>query len=174
MNRRLFLTLATGALFAAPQPRLAEPRVTPEGFRWFTLAETMKDVEERIGAPAAVGDFGVDYQTWHYRFGGTDEHDFSHYFVFRRSTRCLVSVTRAYDPEQKVDAMFPSAETKVVATSGLEPRYGARVRRLAGGLILIAPGSTAPGEPTSQLALIRESDLANFFPWVADGLKSPR
>ncbi len=168
MTRRLFFSTMTGALFAAPQTRLAEPQVDGERLKWFSLTESFKDIEDRIGPPTVVGDFPADYRFWQYRFGGVDEHDFSHYLVFRRSTGRLISITRAWDPEQKVDALFPAAETEVIyATTANGSRYGARVRRLSGESVLIAMGSTAPGQPTSQLTLIRNSELNHFFPWLA-------
>lgn len=174
MKRRYLLYTIAGALVAAPQPRLAEPRIEKGVLRWFTLAESAAEVERSIGAPLIVADFGEDYRSWHYRLGGVELHDYSHYLVFRRSTGRLISVTRSYDPEQKIDALFPARETKVVfAEAEGATRYGARVRRLPGKVLLIAMGSTHMGQPTGQLALVRESDVNHFFPWVASGLALP-
>jgi hypothetical protein len=40
------------------------------------------------------------------------------------------------------------------------------VRRLSGGRVLIAMGSTKAGQLTGQVVLIRESELALFHPWL--------
>lgn len=171
MRRRLFVQLMTGALFAAPQRHPADPQFVAGSLHWFTLSESMKDVEERIGAPSNIAPFGTDFISWQYRFGGVDEHDYSHYLVFRRSTGRLVSVTRAYDPEQVVDQLFPEKSTRTVyQTNNSGAAFGARVAVQPGGVLLIAMGSTKRGVPTSQLTLIRETDLAAFLPWVGEGL----
>jgi hypothetical protein len=129
----------------------------------------MAEVTRLIGAPAAIADFGDDFRSWQYRLGGVDTHDYSHYLVFRRSTGRLVSVTRSYEPEQAVDAMFPAAETMVVLAPGADQaRYGARVRRLKDNRLLIAMGSIQAGQPTGQLILVHAGELRNFFPWIAD------
>jgi hypothetical protein len=167
MSRSGLIFFTLGVLLAAPPPSSPEPAFRAGEFSWFSLDETMSDVRRVMGPPVSVSDFGEDLRSWQYRIGGTDGHDFSHYFVFRKSTGKLVSVTRCYDPEQPVDAIFPSSDTKVVLSSNsAELPYGARVRRLSGGRFLIAMGSLKEGQPTGQLTLIAGNELNHFFPWI--------
>ena len=89
--------------------------------------------------------------------------------MFRKADGKLISVTRQFEPERMVDEFFPAAETNVFLFPG-NPAFGARVRRLSGGRLLIAMGSTKPGQPTGQLLLIREAEINRFHPWIASQL----
>ena len=159
--------LLMGALAAAPlfsQPGVSDPVMRKSEVVWFSLTENRAEVTKKLGPPAAVADFGEDYQAWHYHIGNHDLHDYSHFLVFRRSTGKLVSVTRVYEEEQNVDVLFPDSGTAVHFMQ--DSAYGARVRRLPGGRVLIAMGSTGKGRPTRQLMLVGESDLRNFHDWL--------
>ena len=108
-----------------------------------------------------VADFGQDFQSWQYE---SDEHEeFSLTVVFRKSDGKLVSVTRNYEPERNVDALFPEAETTV---HQFNPQYGLRLRRLSGGRVLMAMGAPKRGQVTGQMVVMRESELRYFYPWV--------
>jgi len=164
MLRLILLTgvLATAPLFSAS----IDPSLKDGELKWFSLTETKAEVLQKVGPPANVTTFGSDFEGWQYHAGNTDHHEYSHYFVFRRSTGRLISVTRAYEEEQNVDALFPPAHTAVRRTA--DKLWGARVCSLNGGRRLIAMGSTKPGERTSQLLLILDSELRYFHPWLAD------
>ena len=172
---RLTSSIAGALLAAAPlfcqSPSAAEPRIEKGALVWFDLTETRERVGRAVGRPAMAGEFGGDFETWQYRIGEIDHDEFSHQFVFRKSESALISVTRSYDTEQDVDALFPEAETEVHYYPGpAVPRYGLRLRRLSGGRLLMAMGSTKPGEPTMQLVLMREAELRYFYPWLAEQL----
>jgi hypothetical protein len=146
---------------------LADPELRQGSLLWFTLTETMPAVARALGAPKQVADFGNGLQSWQYHLGAGDGHEPSHYLVFRRSDGRLLSVTRNFDPERKFDELFPLAQTTTRYLPG-NASYGARVRRLSGGRVLLAMGSTKKGQPIGQLVLLREEDLAAQYPWVAD------
>ena len=171
-----FASLSTvGALLLAPHFLLAQnaapaadPVIRDGRFQWFTLNETRAEVLKLLGQPATVSRFGDDFEAWQYRVGDIDHDDSSHYLVFRRSTGTLISITRTYEPERSVDAFFPADETKVYFAPLPAPSsYGARVRFSSGGRVLIAMGSTHPGQPASQILLIRESELPIFYRWIS-------
>ena len=138
----------------------------------FSLGESMEDVARKLGPPKLVADFGAGLRSWQYHLGSGDNHDPSHYLVFRRSSGKLVSVTRNYDPEELVDGLFPGSQTSThFLRPPTDPPYGVRVRRLPGGRVLLAMGSPKTGQPVSQLVLMLEADLASLYPWLADALK---
>jgi len=157
----------TGALLISAAAPSAEPVLTKQGaFSWFTLSETRQQAAAILGPPAATTAFADDLESWQYKRGGTDGHDYSHALVFRKSTGKLVSITRNWEPEQLVDAFFPPAETKVQLAPNTPTPFGARVRRLSGGRLLVAMGSMKAGQPTGQLLLIAESEVRHFIPWL--------
>lgn len=156
-----------GVLSAAPLLFASlDPSVKDGELDWFSLTETRSDVLRIVGPPANVTTFGSDFEGWQYHFGNADHHDFSHYLVFRRSTGRLISVTRAYEQEQYVEALFPAAHTTVKQMR--DSSWGARVRAFSDGRRLIAMGSTKPGQPTTQLLLIRDDELKYFHSWLCD------
>jgi hypothetical protein len=166
-----------GALWAAPlfcqEPAAANPQVQDGQFRWFLLTETKDEVRAALGQPQMVADFGDDFRSWQYRFGDTDHDDFSLAVVFRRSTGALVSITRNAESERNVDAFFPEAETTThFYPTAQKPQFSVRLRRLAGGRILMAMGVSKAGQTTGQLVLIRESELRYFFDWLSNQLQS--
>lgn len=129
----------------------------------FRLGETRAQVEQRLGRPAVVADFG-DFQSWQYQIGVEDHHEFSHQLVFRHSTGELISVTRSYEAEQSVDALFPESESSAHFLQDSD--WGIRARRLDGGRVLLAIGAPRKGQTSTQLLLIRESELPHFYGWV--------
>jgi len=179
MANSIILTGAALLMAAAPtfsqSPRI-DPVITidpvlkagaPEPV-WFHLTEDRELVGKLLGKPVLVTESAKGVYSWQYQIDSSDE-DYSHYAVFRKSDGKLISVTRQYQPERNVDAFFPEAETVVCQ---YQPTFGARVRRLSGGRLLIAMGSTKPGQKTGQLLLIRETEVANFYPWIATQLAS--
>ena len=171
---RVLLTLgaliSTALLFsqipsgADPQPGAVEPK-------WFLLTESKDQVTRALGTPAMVADFGQDFQSWRYQIDNVDHDDFSHAVVFRKSDHSLVSVTRSYEPERNVDALFPEAKTTVHHyPDARNPQFSLRLRRLSGGRALMAMGSPRRGQTTGQLVLMRESELRYFYPWLYDRL----
>jgi hypothetical protein len=141
----------------------------------FQLTESRQQVAELLGLPALVAPFG-DFESWHYQLGIDDHHEYSHNLVFRQDTGELVSVSRNYEEKpQVVDELFPEPESFLEHyPSADRPAMTLRVRRLEGGRVLIALGAAAPGQPATQLLLIRESELRLFLPWLAESLASRR
>jgi hypothetical protein len=148
-------------LLAAP---LFSTTVEPELLA-FQLNETRTQVTQRLGPPTAIAPAG-EFESWQYQIGMEDNHEFSHYLLFRIATGELISITRNYEHGADAEALFPPAETQAHFLPD-DPTYGARVRRLPGARVLIAMGSTKPGQPVDQLLLIRESELKFFAPWVS-------
>jgi hypothetical protein len=169
------ISILLGALLsAAPvfsqQALWSDPQLSADGIKWFQLGESESDVRKSLGQPSMVTDFG-EYRSWQYQIGAVEHDDFSHALVFRKSDGQLVSVSRTYNPERGVDAFFPPSETTVhwFREAG-QPDFPMRVRRLRGGRILIAVGTSKPGQTTGQLVLIRETELAHFYAWLAEDL----
>lgn len=176
--------VARALLFAAPvfcqSPppaplTLAEPRLEDSKLRWFELTETRAAVQQILGPPALAAAFGRDFIAWQYRAEDAEHDDFSHHFVFRKSTGTLVAVTRSYPEGRNLDWLFPGAETAPycrAADSG--PPYCLRLRRLSGGRLLLALGASKPGDLAGQLVLIRETELPAFHPWLTALLHTQR
>lgn len=164
-------TLAWALLTAAPifsqPPVWSDPRVSKRDIRWFRLTENPLDVRNLLGQPSMVAEFG-DYRSWQYKLGEGDHDDFSHTLVFRKSDGRLVSISRNYNPERNVDALFPAKSTSVSwrPVTG-QPDFPMMVRRLSNGRVLIGVGISKPGQPTGQIVLIREDELSHFYPWLA-------
>ena len=172
MRLRLFLpgALTTASLLfcggSANDPQIREGVVD-----WFSLSETKQTILRILGPPANVVDFGSDFQSWQYHIDGSDHHEFSHLLVFRRSSGTLVSVTRNYEEERPVDALFPTSETRTYSYPSAEkPQYSLRLRRLPGGRLLMAMGVSGPGRTTGQIMLIRDSEIRYIYPWLSKQL----
>ena len=164
--------LVGALLLAAPlfsQSAWTDPQLKP-GVQepvWFQLTEDREQVGRMLGKPVLVGESGKDFYSWQYQIDSSDE-DYSHYAVFRKSDGKLISVTRQYEPERNVAALFPKAGTTVCFfPDSTKPPFAVSVRRLSGGRLLIAMGLSKSGQATGQLLLIRESELGNFYPWIA-------
>lgn len=171
--------LVSGALWAAPLfcqvPAAADPHVKDGEFRWFLFTESQDEVQTALGQSQMVADFGSDFRSWQYQIGDVDHDDFSLAVVFRKSTGKLVSVTRNFDAGRNVDVFFPESETATYHyPNARKPQYSVRVRRLSGGRLLMAMGASKAGQPTSQLVLMRESELRYFFDWLSDQLQAER
>jgi hypothetical protein len=164
------LLMATPVLFAELPPS-ADPRERDGKVVWFDLSEGPEAVATQLGRPANVVDFGQHFQSWQYQIGNADHHEFSHEVVFRKPGNTLISITRNYEPEENVDRLFPPAQTRsYFYPDGGRPKYAVRVRRLAPGILLLAMGTSAPGQRTGQIVLIRESELRYFHRWLFDQL----
>ncbi|MEP7353544.1 MAG: hypothetical protein ABI824_09975 [Acidobacteriota bacterium] len=182
--RRLSVSiLVFGALLAAPlfsqallmsptpsaeqtqaKPALADPIAKAGELDWFSLNESRADIRRILGSPKTVEPLG-DLESWQYQFGSDENEENSHVLVFRKSTGQLVCVTRMFTPERAVDEWFP-LETVQVKAFPDDPHYKVRIRKLSGDRILIAMGSSAPGQVVEQIILIRASELKNFHPWI--------
>lgn len=164
----MHLSLILGALIAAP---LFSQSMTPQESSWFLKLENKDQVIGSLGKPAVVADFGIDFRSWQYQLGTVEHDEFSHNVVIRKSTGDLVSVTRNFDPQVNVDVLFPAVETQVCQFPAPDkPQFSVRVRRLTGGRILLAIGTSKAGQVTGQVAWMRESELRTFYPWVAEQL----
>lgn len=154
----------------SPASRSNDPRTAASYLLKFTLQESATEVRARLGEPSQVADFGPNYFSWLFQIGIADHHDFSHTLCFSREGGKLISITRTLE-EEIVDDLFPAAETTVHHWPSAEkPQYGLRLRRLPGDRLLLALGSTRPGQTTSQLVLIRRSAVPFFFPWLSPQL----
>jgi len=156
--------LFAGALLLFSQ---TPPAIEPQSF---LLNESKEQVSRVLGLPTLVADFGTDFQSWQYQIDNADHDDFSLLVVFRKSTGKIVSVTRNYASERNVDALFPDAETTV---RYFNPQYGARVRRLSGGRVLMAMGAPRRGQLTGQLVVMRDSELRHFYPSLTAAAPEP-
>jgi len=172
MKSILFLlgALLSAAPVFSQQALWSDPRVGPDGWKWFELVEHEAEARQHLGQPAMVADFG-EYRSWQYQIGEVEHDEFSHVLVFRKSDGVLVSITRNYNPERGVDAFFPATETSVhwFHRSG-QADFPMRVRKLPGGGVLIAVGISRPGQTTGQLVLMRTSELQHFYPWLEEDL----
>jgi hypothetical protein len=117
-----------------------------------------------------IADFG-NYRSWQYQIGEVEHDAFWHALVFRKSDGKLVSITRNYDPERNLDALFPASET-TVHWFRVEGRadFPVRVRLLPGGRVLMAIGISKAGQTTGQLVLMLDTELRHFYPWVEKDL----
>ncbi|MFN7919722.1 MAG: hypothetical protein U0Q16_06475 [Bryobacteraceae bacterium] len=167
---KLLVFLMAGAATVAPVfgQTVADPTVRDGVFSWFELTETMSDVARKLGPPRVKADFGKGLESWQYQIGPGDGHEPTHYLVFEKATRKLISVTRNFDPEPPVDEMFPPSQTTSRFLPS-NPGFGVRMRRLPGGRVLLAMGSPKPGQPTGQLVLMRMSDAEAQYPWLNPG-----
>lgn len=154
MDRRLVLL---GALLLAA-PAFSQQDEILE----LQLTESPQQILQKLGPPTLISPFG-EFESWQYQIGTEDNHEFSHVLLFRTATGELVSVTRNWEHERPVDEIFPPSETTAYY---YDAHYGVRVRRLSGERVLIAMGASAPGLPTGQIQLIRESALPQFHPWL--------
>ncbi|MGJ5820512.1 hypothetical protein [Paludibaculum fermentans] len=165
--------LLSGADAPTRLPALADPQVKADGVVWLTLDESMEEVVRALGRPALVAESGGGLVSWQFQLGEIDHHDFSHVLVFRAADRKLLSVTRNYEPERNVDALFPGDATRGYVVPGAAG-YRMRVRRLPGGRLLMALGLGQAGAPVGQLVLMRESEVGRFYPWLARELAAER
>ncbi|MDX2151535.1 MAG: hypothetical protein SFV54_12430 [Bryobacteraceae bacterium] len=168
----MFRAVLLGALLtAAPlfSERLPgrDPRVEKGQVIWFLLTESREQVAKAMGPPSVVSEIG-QYVSWQYMGGDVDHHEPSHTLIFRKADGVLAGVTRNYEPDRDVDALFPAKETSAHHFPNAEkPEMSLRLRRLPGGRVLIAIGSPKPGTPTPQLTLMREAELKIFYPWLS-------
>ena len=184
--RKIQVVLAGVLLCAAPlfvqanEPQLSsasDPVVEKGELQWFQLRESRTEVAKQLGLPKMVAPFGADFEAWQYQLGEVEEEGFSHQLVFRKSTGELISIARNYASERTVDEWFPEAETTAYFySSPSDPKkieYSVRVRKMHGGRLLLAMGVSRPGQVTGQIFLIRDTELAVFYPWLAVQLKRP-
>ena len=159
-------------LLAAPAfsqiPAASDPALRNGEVQWFSMSETRAEVARMLGQPTFVAEFGRDFLSWQFRIGEFDHEDFSHQIVFRRSDVKLVSVTRNYEEQRNVDALFPESETTTHFYPDKDkPQFSLRLRHLSNGRLLMAMGTSRRGQTTGQLVLMRESELPFFYPWLA-------
>jgi hypothetical protein len=170
----LGMLLPAASLFSQTLPA-ADPQLRDGKVSWFLLNETKDQVARSLGQPTMAAEFGHDFQSWQYQIGDVDHDEFSHQLVFRKSDGKLISITRNYETERKVDALFPQQETTVHFYPAAEKlHYSVRVRRLSGGRVLMAMGTSRADQVTSQLVLMRQSELRYFYPWLFEQLRTQK
>ena len=160
MLRRAVLFGAAPAVAGTRPPKREEAAFLLQ----FRLRETPAEVRRKMGPPDRIAGFGAGLVSWQYHVGQEDHHDFSHAFCFRESESALISVTRNTEEPETVDSLFPPKET--FTQRHPETGWPVRVRRMSGGRILVAAGVAGPGQPTTQLIYIRESETRIFLPWL--------
>lgn len=159
-----------GVLLAGAPPYSLDPVAGKRGgVHWFELTESRQEITRRLGPPRLVAEFGPDFVSWQYHLNEGDDHDPSHVLVFRRSTGVLVSVTRFFERERSVEALFPTQIVRYAPATGLgAPAYPFLLRSLPGQRLLMAMGVDNPNHPTGQLVLMHRSVVKEFYPWMAD------
>ena len=169
MSQRLRLLSILGALLipAAPPLFYAAAGQLPEMLT-YTMDETPAQLGRRLGHPRQVSDLGDRYRTLQYQIDSHDAHEFSHIVCVRRADGRIASITRNYDDQRSVDDLFPPRSTSAIQWS----QYSVRVRALGDGKrLLLAMGTSKPGDKTSQLILIRRDAVADLMPWLAEKLE---
>lgn len=150
----------------------SDPRFQGGYLFWFTLDETPQQLIEKLGQPAQVMEMGADLLIWQFQIDVVDKHEFSHVVCIRKKDSKVVSVARNYEVPENVEGLFPPNLTEVHRWfQDGKPGFGVRLRRLGNGRLLLAMGSEKPGQPTSQILLIRESELKIFMPWLERSLQ---
>lgn len=168
MNKPLRLSL-TGVLLivAVPPLFLAADGQVPE-MLVYTMDETPAQLGKLLGQPRQVSDLGDRYRTLQYQIDSHDAHEFSHVVCVRRTDGRIAGITRNYDDQRIVDEMFPPRSTYAIQW----PQYSVRVRTMDGGKrLLLAMGTSKPGDKTSQLILIRRDSVTDLMPWLAEKLE---
>jgi hypothetical protein len=136
----------------------------------FTLEETPQQILRGLGEPVQVNDSEPAFHTWFYQTDAFDKHDHSHILLFSQPAKKLLSVTRNYHLPVNVEALFPAAKSTIHHWPDAKaPQLSVQVREYDGDRVLIAMGVAKPGQPTTQLIVIRRSALAIFFPWLRLG-----
>ena len=170
--------LVGGALLIALLPLLCQ---TPQNRKLqellrFSLHESPEQIVSLLGRPQRIDDSLGGYQSWQYEFSAAEENDDNSppaWFVcLSTARRQVLSVTRNFDKPQDVDGLFPSPQTVVHYWPSKDaPQFSVRLRQLPGEVLLLAMGTSKPGERTTQLILIRRSALKTFMPWLAEQLR---
>jgi len=146
------------------------------GLLRFTLEERPEQVVKILGHPDRVDDFAKDYTSWQYEQADGEDHDDNlppaYVLCLSSAGERLMSVTRNFVVPQDGDDLFPPAETTAHHwPSTKASQFSVRLRKLSGGILLLAMGTSQPGERTTQLILIRQSALKVLIPWLAERLR---
>src|SRR5262249_41615672 len=130
-----------------------------------------------LGRPNRVDDSARAFQSWQYdtapEDGERDDNSPPAYILcVRTSDQQLLILTRNFTSPQDVEELLPVKLTSVYHWPSAEkPQSSVRLRPLSGETLLIAMGTARAGERTSQLILIRRSELKTFIPWLAAQLQ---
>jgi len=162
------------SMFLAGVLLLAAPRVFPQSaplqlteILRFTLEESPQQIVRGMGRPVLVNDGDPNFRTWYYQTDTIDNHEHSHVLLFRQADQQLLSVTRNYHYPVQVEALFPAAKSTIHHwPDAKNPQLSVQVREYSGDRVLIAMGVAKPGQPTTQIIVIRRSALKIFFPWL--------
>ena len=170
--------LVGGALLVAALPLLCQ---TPRNGKIqellrFTLNETPEQIQSLLGRPQRIDDSLAGYQSWQYEFSADEENDDNSppawLVCLSAAKRQVLSVTRNFDKPQDVDGIFPASQAAVYSWPSRDtPQFSVRLRQLPGEVLLLAMGTSRPGERTTQLIVIRRSALKTFMPWLAGQLR---
>src|SRR5262245_31923911 len=175
MRRALFLVgaLLSGAPLFCQLQSPFDPGVKEGKLVWFQLGETREEVSRIAGPPHRVATFG-DFISWQYFIGEREDEEASHFLVFRKSDGRLLSVTRSFEHERDVAALFPATETAIHTFHGEHgEEYPVAVRKLDRGRLLLAMGFAKPADPVRQVTLIRADQLQYFHSWLHRQLEQP-
>ena len=138
----------------------------PSGLDGFLLGEDKSEVARLLGAPKLISPFGTEFEGWQFQIGETEEREFSHHLVFRKSDGKLISLARDYPEPIAVDSLFPPAESFTFSGPG---NWNVRVHPLGPHRYLLATGVSRSGQ-TTQIVLLDDTALSAFYPWLFDKL----
>jgi hypothetical protein len=147
------------------------PPSSPEFLTRFTLDETQSQVEQMMGAPKTLGDFGA-YQNWNYQIDMHDNHEFSHYLVFHKDSSEFVSITQNFEEPQDASKLFAGTPVSYYFPDREKPQFRVLVRQLGRDRLLLGMGMEKPTDKASQLMLIRRAYLGFFLPWLEEQMKA--
>lgn len=158
--------LIAGVWLATPPAPAQTPLAASEILR-FTQEETPGQLLRFLGRPVQIADTDGRQIVWSYQTDTGDAHEASHLLVFDKRDGRLVSVTRNFHLPVTVDALFPEAKSAAHCLPGEAGRkWCVRVRAMGPERLAIALGVEKAGEATTQLIVLRRSELGRSFPWL--------
>ncbi|MFN0103198.1 MAG: hypothetical protein ACKV2U_14050 [Bryobacteraceae bacterium] len=164
----MFRPILGGVLLLAAPCLLSQSALQITEILRFTLEETPEQILRGLGQPVQINDGDAAFRTWYFQTDVLDKHDHSHILLFRQSDKRLLSVTRNYHFPVNVAALFPAAKSTIHHWPDAQhPQLSVQVREYDGDRVLIAMGVAKPGQPTTQLIVMRRTALKIFFPWLS-------
>ena len=160
-----------GAWFVASPWLLAQTPLAAAEVLRYSLEETPAQLLRWLGKPVQIADSDSQFLTWYYQTDVQDLHDHSHLLVFSKSSGKLISVTRNFHFPVTVDALFPEAKSQThYWPTDADRHWSVRVRVLGEDRLAIAMGVRQTGDSTTQVVIIRRSQLKTFLPWLDERL----
>ncbi len=163
--------LGVALLAALPAFSQADTIKAPQAMLRWSLQEKPEQIVRILGKPDHVDDSVKAYQSWQYESADNEDRDDnsppSYILCVQTAGQQLLSLTRNFVSPQVVDDLFPLAGTRTFHwPSKTAPQFSLRLRSISPETLLLAMGTSKPGERTTQLILIRRSALKTFMPWL--------